>query len=741
MTSTSALPRDRGPGIEHSPFRGADICAEAGFQLPSGAIRPMFEHHVWDFTAVAGLAASKQAAIRRLDFTPITDPRWRLVAKELIFALLVPRHDIVILLPRALRTALHLESCRSRLREMSRLLHWLTDRGIPSLQDVNAEHCQQYLSHRSHTYADDGEVRGDLGSSTRRMAVQVILDLINYRDLFTADRVRGDLLPWGTQSSSAIADAQAGWRQNKTPPVDQEVLQPMLSAALYLAGTLGPHVVALTQQSQAALRTRRQLPKPRRCPAERFTAVLGDHVRDGIPLPQLAVQFAHERLTAGWASGDPILPVSLTMLAAEAGVRDFPRAWLQDLRPAIEDALGQVGTSPAWGQQAAEVPAATGERQLPWTSPLHHREVIALSEVVRTATLLVTATVSGMRSSELMELKVGCRRLAGHFTSGLFRYRLAGTLVKGQPLGGTDEEWVVIEPVYRAVEVAEQLHGNPRNGALLFGPFNFRTRYGSFREWVNGPAGQRLGLPCIPDRPVSPRALRRTLAIELAYRPNGVLASKIALKHVSVVTSEGYAARPGGAQARLLAEVSKHETEHKLAVALQEFRNYQAGILPAGPGAAELTGFFARIDHLPAPTTSSDAADTRAAKVHRSDRDILNLLSKRAATLHLGAAANYCWFTDPSRALCLKLAGTPDAKAPLAGLCDSARCPQATHHAVHRPVWAEHARNTATFLGGLGPTRKTEKARLQDDYDRAIRVIAGIDAATGTGDEQNLPCG
>ncbi len=207
------------------------------------------------------------------------------------------------------------------------------------------------------------------------------------------------------------------------------------------------------------------------------------------------------------------------------------------------------------------------------------------------------------------------------------------------------------------------------------------------------------------------------------------------------MTSEGYAARPGGAQARLLAEVSKHETEHKLAVALQEFRNYQAGILPAGPGAAELTGFFARIDHLPAASTSSDAADTRAAKVHRSDRDILNLLSKRAATLHLGAAANYCWFTDPSRALCLKLAGTPDAKAPLAGLCESARCPQATHHAVHRPVWAEHARNTATFLGGLGPTRKTEKARLQDDYDRAIRVIAGIDAATGTGDEQNLPCG
>jgi capsule polysaccharide export protein KpsE/RkpR len=31
------------------------------------------------------------------------------------------------------------------------------------------------------------------------------------------------------------------------------------------------------------------------------------------------------------------------------------------------------------------------------------------------------------------------------------------------------------------------------------------------------------------------------------------------------------------------------------------------------------------------------------------------MLAKRAGTLHLGTA-NYCWFTDPSRALCLKLA-------------------------------------------------------------------------------------
>lgn len=65
-------------------------------------------------------------------------------------------------------------------------------------------------------------------------------------------------------------------------------------------------------------------------------------------------------------------------------------------------------------------------------------------------------------------------------------------------------------------------------------------------------------------------------------------------------------------------------------------------------------------------------------------------------------------------------------------MCDSGRCPQATHHPCHRPVWAEYADKTKTFLGELGPTRRAEKARLQTEHDRAIRVLANIDAANTT---------
>jgi hypothetical protein len=117
-----------------------------------------------------------------------------------------------------------------------------------------------------------------------------------------------------------------------------------------------------------------------------------------------------------------------------------------------------------------------------------------------------------------------------------------------------------------------------------------------------------------------------------------LLAAKLHLRHISVATTEGYAGRPGGAQAQLLAEVNKYEAERNLDLVWAEFRNYQQGILPAGPGARELTDFFAHVDG------KLTLLDTDAPTVQRNDREVLNLLSKRANTLH-NQAANYCWLS------------------------------------------------------------------------------------------------
>lgn len=73
---------------------------------------------------------------------------------------------------------------------------------------------------------------------------------------------------------------------------------------------------------------------------------------------------------------------------------------------------------------------------------------------------------------------------------------------------------------------------------------------------------------------------------------------------------------------------------------------------------------------------------------------------------------------------------SPNADRSLAGMCDAARKPPTTPR--HRPIWAKHTEQTKTFLGSLGPTRRSERARLQADHDRTLRVIADIDIAANT---------
>ncbi len=713
-------------GCAGSVFAGVDVCREAGLTLPDGVRRPIFEDDLWDLTQVVGLPVQLALHHRRFTFALIGDPRWRLVAKELVMALLAPRHEAVASPPRAYRAPHHVSTCHGRLTELIRFMNWLNANGVTSLADLHSDDCDAYLAHRRYQHDEDGTIVGERSPGARRLAALIVTDLLNYRELFSADRVPAHLRLWGGAAPSAIAEDTRRVGQNKTLPAPDELFQPMLAAALYLVNVIGPHAVELAGQVRAADRDWSAradgLAAAARVPLAQITQVLAEYEQAGEPLPLMRDHHIQERIAAGWSPDDPLTPIAFSVLIRQAGFRQFHSAWLPHLRGPVEATLKAVGAQRPFARAAVQIERADGQGTVPWTLPLHREHATTLIGVLRTATILVLAAITGMRASELMELQVGCRRPPEQYGPGLVRYRLASKLIKGQPLGGTRDESVVIQAAYQAAELAEQLHDNPTDAAPLFGRFHFNSRYQWFRDWVNSPAGQRLGLAHIPGHRLNMRMLRRKLAIELAYRPGGLLATKIHLRHVSAATAAGYASRPGGAQAELLAEVSDHEQQRNLDLVLAEFRNYQQGIMPAGPGARDLTEFFASIDAKLTP------ADAGPPKMHSGDREVLNLLTKRANTLHLGAA-NYCWFTDPSRALCLKLAGTPHADKPLAGMCDSARCPQATHHPCHRPVWAEHAEQTKTFLGRLGPTRKTERARLQADHDRAVRVLADIDRA------------
>ncbi|MFJ1883578.1 MULTISPECIES: hypothetical protein [unclassified Streptomyces] len=75
--------------------------------------------------------------------------------------------------------------------------------------------------------------------------------------------------------------------------------------------------------------------------------------------------------------------------------------------------------------------------------------------------------LSGMRSSELLELEVGCRTPARTVAGGGCRFRLSGKAIKNKRFGGAPDEWVVVEQVDRAIALAERLVGRPRGAVGL----------------------------------------------------------------------------------------------------------------------------------------------------------------------------------------------------------------------------------------------------------------------------------
>ena len=174
-----------------SPFTGADVCREAGLTLPERTSpRRSFDDDLWDFTDVIGLPVQMAVGQPSLRLHHDQRPRWRLVAKELILALLAPHHPAVAPLPRAYRTPLHLRSCAGRLDEAHPVLRLARRAGHHVPADDRHPHSARHIWHfRRYVIDDDGTVVGEQSPAVRRAAAQIVVDLVDYRDLFTADRV------------------------------------------------------------------------------------------------------------------------------------------------------------------------------------------------------------------------------------------------------------------------------------------------------------------------------------------------------------------------------------------------------------------------------------------------------------------------------------------------------------------------------------------------------------------------
>ena len=234
------------------------------------------------------LPAQLSRAAKRWDFTAVTDPGFRLVAKELLFALLAPQHPAVAALPRAYRVPLAISTCRERLVSVTGWLNWLTGQGVTSLAQVTQQHCDAYLDDRRHARDEQGRPVRERGPASRRETVAAVLDLHSYSELFAAGGYQPGLRPWNAKPASTIAGVVRR-DQNATPPVTDRVLRPMLAAALHITEVIGPFLADLAQQVRAGAVPPPAGKKPGRAdPVALITWILGEHAAAGSPLPLLA---------------------------------------------------------------------------------------------------------------------------------------------------------------------------------------------------------------------------------------------------------------------------------------------------------------------------------------------------------------------------------------------------------------------------------------------------------------------
>ena len=704
-----------------SVFAGADVCRTAGLALLPGAVRACYDQELWDLSGLADAPREMSDREKRWDFTAIDNPRWRPVIKDLLLALLDPHDERVLAMPTAFRTVRNPRTCHLYLRRATAWCNWLTAHEVPTLGEVTQAHCDAFLEQHSFSHTPTGQPRRRLARTTTSTLATVIQLLASYGPLFRADRYRPGFVPWAGRTASQVTGRKAHL-ESSTPPVPEHILQPLLATTLYLVETVGPHLAeererARVSSTEAGLSAAAHLGAAR---LARFEAAVEALRSRGAPLPRSSDTVVGQRLANGWDPQDPLLRVHVNLIARQARIRRLPAHQLPQMRPVLHAAVAEVGVAGWWARDAATVPRADTGEPVAWTEPLTAEELQRAAGYILIAAQILTTAATGMRRSELIEITAGSRLPAREVPGGGRRFRLASRQIKHQRFGGIPDEWVVIEQVDRAVALAERLTG-AAGGQPLFGAVLIGTSASNLRAWLTEPFARRLGLATLPAGPVNARMLRRTLALELAKRPGGLLAAKIHLKHVSVATTEGYAQRPGGSQALFRAEVEHAEHQHHLELTVAAFRDYQQGILPTGPGARALIQRFDHIDAALQPQPGEPA-------VLATDRRLENLLRQQADVLHVGAA-NFCWFTDPSKALCLRLAATPTATRPLIGMCDSARCPQATHHRQHRAVWADTADTISTFLGNPR-VPPAEKRRLHHEHERAVRVLDEIDAAT-----------
>jgi hypothetical protein len=499
-----------------------DLNVLGGFAETYGFEPPVVRlgEDVWDFSAVPDRPAWLPGHGLIVRFDRITQPRWRVTVKELMCARLYPTHPAVVAaIPNRRRRPAPLGEAYVRVPLYKRWLDWLAAHAITSLAGVRQEHCDRYYNTRAEEIAP---------SALSSMVILPLRELADYGPVLT-DSYREGFRPWGHRRVCHITGLPTRGL-NATPVIPHQVLDPLLAGALFFVDTASNDILAAREEHRELSEPAHRDGNSAHGPAnlERLAQTLDQYRRENRPLP-LVRDLPLDTVR------DPLASVNMRLIGRRArltGLKLSPSMLSADQRQLLSRALEEVGAAPGGlHTPVSEVtPFGSEGPPAPWRDSIGPWELQFLTARLVAACFCTIAALSGMRYSEIVEIRPGSIEPLDDGI-GVIRWRLRSKLVKGQRHGGRPESWHVIEPVVDAIEILERLHTNGPDDPLLTHDLcrthprppdkptrrlHFPTLLRDLIAWHNT-SGARAGLPPIPEVdgrpwPLTPRPFRRTLA-------------------------------------------------------------------------------------------------------------------------------------------------------------------------------------------------------------------------------------
>lgn len=486
----------------------------------------------WDLSVLEpGRAASKSAILRFDDFPAPFVP----VVKRIAWTWINLDTPIERLSRRtAARTRLSPVSINELLKaDVGRFLRHLEHRSVDSLANVSKEDFESFLPWLD-KQGWERERKGRLLFSVTRMWLSSVY-------LPTDDRL--PIPPWEIAGIEEVLGPSTWSPENKTEPIHPETMSQLLVWAIRFVEDFSKDIFRAEEHVTAL-----KAVTPTKTLAEGTTIAKAYAARlaaKGQPLPGVIIRGQHR--------------VAREFIAKSLGIR------LNSITPEVRGGMPVATSTPLPTPIAGRL---EGEERS-WIEALDYYEVRSYKGLLATACLIVTAYLSGMRGQEAAELRRGCCQELPHADGQPARFAITGLEFKGaldesgnRQLGGREREtpWVVIEPVARAIRVAERLSTSEFvfDSAIFnsHGPAELRQAKATgelskhiraFMKWVNAHcAGTGRRQHMIPDDPsglVNLNRFRRTLAWFIYRQPGGRVALGIQYNHVKFGTTDGYGSR------------------------------------------------------------------------------------------------------------------------------------------------------------------------------------------------------